>query len=162
MNGDEIDEGLVAAVLAVSRILVAVSAASIEASPVQVTLAQYRALVVLAGRTPIRMVDLARELHLSASSATRLVERLERKGLVSRTMSAESRRSIDLRLEPAGEGLVSQVMTERRRLVEALLADLPERRRASMKRAFEDLARLAGEPVADVPVSLLGRGPTPA
>lgn len=158
MDGDELDEGLVAAVLAVSRVLVAVSAASIEASPIDVTLIQFRALVVLATSSPIHMVDLARALELSASSTTRLVERLERKGLVSRSMSETSRRSIDLRLEPAGEDLVAQVMAERRRRLEDLLRELPERRRAAVKRAFGDLATLAGEPVDDLPGWLLGRG----
>ena len=58
----EAADGLMAALLAASRVLVAMSAASIEASPVDVTLNQYRALVVLASRSPIHMVDLAREL----------------------------------------------------------------------------------------------------
>lgn len=147
-----------ASLLAASRVLVAMSAASIEASPVEVTLNQYRALVVLATRSPIRMVDLARELHLSASSATRLVERLERKELVARSTSETSRRSIDLRLEPAGEQLVALVMAERRRQFAELLADVPERRRAGMRRAFEDLATRAGEPVDDVSPALLGFG----
>jgi len=146
-----------ASVLAVSRVLMAMSASSIEASPVEVTLNQYRALVVLTARSPIRMADLARELALSASSATRLVERLERKGLVTRVMSETSRRSVDLRLEPAGEQLVAWVMAERRRQFAALLAEVPDRRRDAMRRAFEDLAALAGEPVADVSAALQGR-----
>ena len=152
-------DGLMAALLAASRVLVAMSATSIEASSVDVTLNQYRALVVLASRSPIHMVDLARELSLSASSATRLVERLERKGLVVRARSEESRRSIDLRLEPAGEDLVARVMGERRRRFDELLAEDPERRRATMRRAFEELAHLAGEPVNDVSDALLGRVP---
>jgi DNA-binding MarR family transcriptional regulator len=157
---EDLEDGLMAAVLAVSRVLVATSASSIEASPVEITLNQYRALVVLATQSPIRMVDLARELHLSASSATRLVERLERKGLVARSMSETSRRAIDLRLEPAGEELVARVMAERRRLLSELLADVPGRRRDAMRRAFEDLAGVADEPVADVPPALLGRSGT--
>lgn len=146
-----------AALLAASRVLVAVSARSLESSPADVTLNQYRALVVLSTQSPIHMTDLAHELSLSPSSATRLVERLERKGLVARTMSETSRRCIDLWLEPAGVDLVGQVMAERRRIFEELLADVPERRLATMRRAFEDLARLAGEPVEAVSDALLGR-----
>ncbi|HWJ64316.1 MAG TPA: MarR family transcriptional regulator [Acidimicrobiales bacterium] len=145
------------ALLAASRVLVAMSASSIETSPVEVTLNQYRALVVLATSSPIRMSDLARELHLSASSATRLVERLEKKELVARAMSETSRRSIDLRLLPAGEELVALVMAERRRQFHDLLSGLPERRQAAMRRAFEELAQLAGEPVDEVSPALLGR-----
>jgi len=157
VDGDDLDEGLMAALLAASRVLVATSASSLEASPIEVTLTQYRALVVLAGTSPIRMAELAGELGLSPSSTTRLVERLERRELVRRSMSESSRRSIDLHLEPAGERLVAQVMAERRRRFEELLDGVPERRRSVMRRGFEDLARLAGEPVTDVPDALLGR-----
>jgi DNA-binding MarR family transcriptional regulator len=153
----DLDERLIAALLATTRVLVAMSASSIEGSPVEVTLNQYRALVVLAGRSPIHMAELAHELALSPSSATRLVERLERKGLVSRSMSTTSRRAIDLRLEPAGEQLVAQVMAERRRQLVAILDQVPARRRGALCRAFEELARVAGEPVHDVPALLLGR-----
>jgi DNA-binding MarR family transcriptional regulator len=158
---EDLDEGLVAALLAASRVLVAMSASSLDESTADVTLNQYRALVVLAGMSPIRMVDLSREMGLSPSSATRLVERLERKGLVRRAMNQESRRSIDLHLEPAGEALVTRVMAERRRRFEELLDGVPERRRSVMRRGFEDLASLAGEPV-DVSDALLGRGQSDA
>ena len=151
------DDQLMAAMLAASRVLVAMSASSIEASPVEVTLNQYRALVVLAGRSPIHMADLGRELSISPSSTTRLVDRLERKGLVSRSANEASRRSVDLRLEPAGEDLVASVMAERRRRFAEVLAGLPERRRNAMARAFGDLAALMGEPVDDVSAALLGR-----
>ena len=128
-----------------------------QESGADVTLNQYRALVVLASRSPIRMSDLADELSLAPSSATRLVERLERKGLVVRAMSETSRRAIDLRLEPAGEQLVARVMAERRRQFEDLLAGVSDRRKATMRRAFEDLARLSGEPVGEASPALLGR-----
>lgn len=146
-----------AAFLAASRVLVAASARSLDESETDVTLNQYRALVVLASRSPIRMTDLAAELCVSASSATRLVERLERKGLVARAASDTNRRSIDLRLEPAGEQLVAQVMAERRRQFAELVEGVSDRRRSVMRRAFEDLARLAGEQVSDVSPALLGR-----
>lgn len=146
-----------ASLLAASRVLVAMSAASIEASPVEVTLNQYRALVVLAGRSPMHMADLGRELAISPSSTTRLVDRLERKGLVSRAANEASRRSIDLRLEPAGEDLVATVMAERRRRFSEALAQLPDRRRQAMAKAFADLSMLMGEPVDAVPAALLGR-----
>jgi DNA-binding MarR family transcriptional regulator len=157
----EVDEQLMAALLAASRVLVAMAAGSIEASPVEVTLNQYRALVVLATRGPVQMAELGRELAISPSSATRLVERLERKDLVVRSVSETSRRSIDLTLQPRGEELVASVMAERRRQFDALLDAVPERRRRSMQRAFADLARLAGEPVEGVSPALLGRaGPS--
>lgn len=157
MEGAALDEHLMAAMLAASRVLVAMSASSIEASPVDVTLNQYRALVVLASGSPMKMTDLGRQLGISPSSTTRLVDRLERKGLVARAVNENSRRVIDVGLEPAGEELVAWVMAERRRRFATLIEDLPERRRSTMARAFTDLAGLLGEPVEDVPPALLGR-----
>ena len=62
-----------------SRVLVAIAARSLAAAG-EVTLPQYRALVVLASRGPQRAVDLAGVLGVNPSSATRLVDRLVRSG----------------------------------------------------------------------------------
>lgn len=152
----DVDEQLVAAVMAVSRALVAVTARTIIAGPYEVTLAQYRALVVLTEHQPRTMAEIAGALGLSPSSCTRLVERIERKGLVRRSPSPESRRQVDLHLEPEGEQLVASVMAERREAIEVLLAGLPESRVASVRRAFTDVAKLAGEPI-EVTGPLAGR-----
>lgn len=149
---------MLASLMAASRVLVAMAASSIEASPIDVTLIQYRALVVIATTSPINMTELGRQLGLSPSSTTRLVERLERKHLVARSAGVASRRTVELRLEPDGDALVATVMTERRRRLEELLAGVSARRQDTMRRAFEDLAQLAGEPVV-VPASVLGRSP---
>ena len=159
MDDPATDEHLMASMLAASRVLVAISASSIEASPVEVTLNQYRALVVLATGSPMQMADLGRELGISPSSTTRLVDRLERKGLVARAANETSRRSIDVGLAPAGEELVAWVMAERRRRFTEVLREVQDRRRSAMARAFSDLAHLLGEPVDDVPPALLGRAP---
>jgi DNA-binding MarR family transcriptional regulator len=46
---------------------------------------------------------------LSPTSVTRLVDRLERRGLVSRRRESDDRRYVEIRLEPAGERLLGQV-----------------------------------------------------
>jgi hypothetical protein len=56
------DPAAVDAVLTASRSLVAVATRSLGAAAEETTLAQYRALVVLASRGPRRMVDLAEAL----------------------------------------------------------------------------------------------------
>ena len=53
------DEAAVDAVLTASRTLVAVATQSLGAAAEDITIAQYRALVVLASRGPQRMADLA-------------------------------------------------------------------------------------------------------
>jgi hypothetical protein len=54
--------------LSMSRVLVAVSARSLVNLEVEVTLAQYRTLVLLVSRGPQRSVDVARELGIAPST----------------------------------------------------------------------------------------------
>ena len=61
----QVDEAAVDAVLTASRALVAVATMSLGAAAEDTTIAQYRALVVLASRGPQRMVDLAGALAVT-------------------------------------------------------------------------------------------------
>jgi DNA-binding MarR family transcriptional regulator len=56
---------------------------------------------------------LGQALGLSATSVTRLVDRLELRGLVKRRRSIDDRRCVEIRLEPAGERLVGEVKVMR-------------------------------------------------
>jgi DNA-binding MarR family transcriptional regulator len=69
-------EDVVDSVLTSSRTLVAVSEQSLGAVAEDTTLAQHRALVVLASRGPQRMVDLAAALHVTPSTAGPMCDRL--------------------------------------------------------------------------------------
>ena len=96
------------AVLLASRALVGVAARSLGAVEDEVTLPQFRALVVLAS-SERNLGDLAEALDVHPSSATRLCTRLEAKGLLTRRPSAQSRRELVVSLTPAGRGLVDAV-----------------------------------------------------
>src|SRR5579875_2119893 len=80
--------------LTASRALVAVAARSLALVEDQVTLPQYRALVILASREELRPVDLAGVLGVSPSTATRMCDRLVRKGLVDRLHRDTDRREV--------------------------------------------------------------------
>ena len=54
----------------------------------------------------LRMQQLARAAALSASAATRLVNRLEERGLLTRVLCADDRRGIYTELTPAGRDLL--------------------------------------------------------
>ena len=84
------DESVVDAVLTASRTLVAVVTSSLGAAAEDTTLAQYRALVVLASRGPQRVSDLARALDVTPSTAGRMCDRLVRKGLIRRHRTRSS------------------------------------------------------------------------
>ncbi len=71
------------------------------------SITQARLLGVLRDRTPT-MNELARLLGLDKSSASGLVDRAERRGLVVRIPSAEDKRAVLVSLTEHGRSLVSQ------------------------------------------------------
>lgn len=84
-SSDEPDfDDVTRAVLTASRLLVAVSARSLAAMEDNVTVPQFRMLVVLATRGATKLVVLADQLGVSPSTAMRMVDRLITAGLADR------------------------------------------------------------------------------
>jgi len=136
------------AVLTASRVLVAVAARSLVAAEEQVSLAQYRVLVVLASRGPNRLADLAEALGVSPSTATRVCDRLVAKRLIRRHRAHGDRREIRVGLTEDGRKLVGEVTQGRRREIHRLVAAIPASARAEVVSALRAVADAAGE-VAD-------------
>ncbi len=128
-----------------SRALVAVAVRSLGEVPGDVTLAQYRALVVLASRGKQRAAELAHELGVAPSSATRLCDRLSRKGLIERRTSPDSRREIEIEVTDVGRALVDQVTVVRRQEIALILGAIPKARWSPLIEALEEFADAAGE-----------------
>ena len=61
-----------------------------------------------------RMSDLSGDIHLSQSALSRAVARLERDGLVERSMCADDRRSVFVRLTPKGKRVHEQALPTHR------------------------------------------------
>jgi DNA-binding MarR family transcriptional regulator len=140
------DAQLVEAVLRASRVLVAVAARSLATVDSDVTLPQYRALVVLASRGPQRPSELADALAVHPSTITRLCDRLAAKRLVRRTVSAVSRREVSIELAPTGRQLVDAVTARRKEEIATVVANVPARERAATVRALHALGDAAAEP----------------
>ena len=139
-------EGALAeSILWASRALIAVAARSLAGVEEQVTLGQYRALVVLASRGPQRMADLAAALDLSPSAATRLSDRLVAKALVQREESPGDRREVVIRLQDAGRKLLDRVTARRKRDIQLIVDRLPAKDRSAVERGLRLLAGAAGE-----------------
>ncbi len=136
---------LVDSVLSASRALVAVAARSLAQVSDEVTLAQYRALVEVASRGPLRLVDLAQALRVDRSTATRMCDRLIRRGLVSRRRLTDDRRAVRISLTPAGRELVAEVTRHRRSELEQILARMPADDQAMVVKALRAFAAAAGE-----------------
>ena len=153
MADDELDEGAVDAVLTASRTLVAVATRSLGAAAEDTTIAQYRALVVLASRGPQRVGDLAAALDVTPSTACRMCDRLLRKGLIRRHRARGDRRAVQVSITGAGREVVDQATARRRALLAEILRKLPARRQAAVASALRDFAVAAGEiPDSEWPV----------
>ncbi|MFE5334997.1 MarR family winged helix-turn-helix transcriptional regulator [Isoptericola sp. NPDC056573] len=77
----------------------------------------------------MRMQQLARAAALSSSATTRLVTRLEDRGLLTRILCADDRRGIYTELTPAGRALLTKARPTHDRALEDALTraeDIPE------------------------------------
>ncbi|HJP80264.1 MAG TPA: MarR family transcriptional regulator [Pseudonocardiaceae bacterium] len=134
------------AVLTASRLLVAVSARSIAAVEESITLPQFRLLVVLSTRGAVKLMQVAEQLGVAPSTATRMVDRLVSTGLVDREINPNSRREVVLSLSPAGQAVVRQVTQRRRRDIARIVGRMPEPQRQGLVDALEAFTEAGGEP----------------
>ena len=88
---------------------------------------------------------LAEALAIHQSTATRLCDRLERKDLIARNPSRQSRREIILTIAPAGLKLLRTVTNRRRAEINAILGRLSRDQLRKLREAFELFGEAAGE-----------------
>jgi DNA-binding MarR family transcriptional regulator len=137
---DEVTEAIIQA----SRAVVAIAVRSLGEGTEDVTLPQYRTLVVLTyGKR--RLADLAEDLAVSPSTATRMCDRLVRKGLISRCRDEIDRREVNLDVTAAGRKIVTDVIERRRAEVRAVLGAIPVPARRSLVDSLYVLAAAAGQ-----------------
>jgi DNA-binding MarR family transcriptional regulator len=86
---------------------------------------QTRLLGVLRDREPA-MNALGRHLGLDKSSISGLVDRAQRRGLVTRSVSATDRRAVQVSITDAGRELAEQVAAAFTGRIEAFTAGLPD------------------------------------
>jgi DNA-binding MarR family transcriptional regulator len=144
-ENDPAGADIVDAVLTASRTLVAVTEQSLGAAADETTIAQYRALVVLASRGPQRMVDLAVALSVTPPTAGRMCDRLLRKGLIRRHRARADRREVLVSVTAAGKQVVDQATGRRRALLAEILGRLPAEQQTAVAVALQAFAAAAGE-----------------
>ncbi|GAA0913597.1 hypothetical protein GCM10009557_87270 [Virgisporangium ochraceum] len=135
----------VEALLAASRALVGIAARSVADVDPDVTLPQYRALVVLASRGPQKVADIAAELGVAPSTGTRMCDRLIRKDLIRRHRVETDRRVVRLVLTTDGRRLVDRVMRRRRAALSAVVAATAEVWHPAVAPALRAFAEAAGD-----------------
>ena len=139
-------DDVVDAVLRASRVLVQVAARSLARVEGNVTIPQYRALVVLASRGPQSAGALADALGVHISTLTRLCDRLVAKGLITRVDEPGNRRRVTLALTPRGRGLVRSVTNRRRKEIARIVARVPRHQRTALVDALHAFGEAADEP----------------
>ncbi|CAM3314919.1 MULTISPECIES: MarR family winged helix-turn-helix transcriptional regulator [Williamsia] len=137
------------AVLTASRLLVSIAARSIAEVEQQVTLPQFRVLVVLENRGTVTLNSLAQALSVEKSTMGRMVDRLVTSGLVSRTESPTSRRERNIALTDHGQKLVKTVSRRRHKEIERVVAQMAPDQRVGLVAALTAFTDAGGEPAID-------------
>ena len=96
----------------------------------------------LRGNEPLRVSELARYMALDASTVSRHVMQLVRRGYLTRTGDPDDRRACRLRLTDRGHALLDEAMAARVAIVNDAIADWPEQDRDTLTAL---LARLAAD-----------------
>jgi DNA-binding MarR family transcriptional regulator len=143
--GPESPDSVIDAVLSASRVLVAVAARSLSDIAEEVTLTQYRTLVVLASRGPQNLVGLAEAVGVTPATATRMCDRLVKKKLIVRQSEQDDRRQVRLALTKKGLKLVGAVTDRRRREIEVILSAIDPEEQNVLVQALNQFAAAAGE-----------------
>jgi MarR family transcriptional regulator, organic hydroperoxide resistance regulator len=110
----------------------------------QLSIAMWRVLAVLADDDGQRQIDVAASTSIDVSTLSRVVTRMVKMGLVSRTRSATSNREVTVRLTPKGAAILARIIPhaielERRAISGVPAEDLNVIRR-SLRRMYQNLA----------------------
>ncbi len=108
-----------------SRALVALAVSSLAELDDRISLTHFRALLVLTDVGTMNAAELANQLGTSASSVTRLCDRLVADRLMRRTENPDNRREVLLTATPSGGRLVERVLARRRLGVQRVLDTCP-------------------------------------
>lgn len=86
-----------------------------------ITVSDFEVLQQLEGADgPVRMHELAEQVHLTQSALSRLITRLEKAGLVSRGVCEDDRRAAWTQITPAGEQCYSAARPTHRAILREL------------------------------------------
>jgi DNA-binding MarR family transcriptional regulator len=112
--------------LEATRAMVAIATRALAAQEDQVTIVQFRALVVLASNEPCNLSTLSDALDVHASTATRMCDRLVARNYVERVRSRDSRREVQLTLTDDGRRIVDSETKRRREQIARIVAAIDE------------------------------------
>lgn len=134
------------ATLQASRALLGVVARSVADALDEVSLPQFRVLVLLSQHGPLRLGVIAQHLEIHPSTFSRNSDRMVASGWVARIEDPQRRGSVQIELTDAGRGLVDAVSESRYAAIATILGRVPVGERQAVLDAFDTFACAAGEP----------------
>jgi DNA-binding MarR family transcriptional regulator len=137
---NDVDAALLAA-----DVMMGVAARSVLEVEDIVTSPQLRVLVTIATRGPQNLGEIAAELGVHPSNATRTCEKLVQGDLIARAEDPADRRFVRLTLTQPGIALVNRVVDHRRAALANVLTAMKSEDRAAATAGFRAFARAAGE-----------------
>jgi DNA-binding MarR family transcriptional regulator len=131
----------------------------------QITSPQLMCLMAVVEKGPTTAVEIARRIHLSASTLVGILDRLEAKGLVDRERNADDRREIAVTPTTAGRDLVSKTPFPLQYSLAKALKQLSADEREQVAGCMERLVELMGAGDIDdgpmLEIVALGEGHSP-
>lgn len=106
-----------------------------------ISVPQWVVLRLLYNREGASLRELAQAVDTDKGAMSRMIERLVRKHLLTRADAANDRRTLELRLTPAGRRLVPLLAREADRNDQAFFKPLPPQQRREMLRSIQHLLR---------------------
>ena len=114
----------------------------------RLSIAMWRILAVLANDDGQRQIDLAARTSIDVSTLSRVVTRLVRMGLVTRTRSATNNREVIVRVSPKGAAMLARVIPHAIALERIAIDGVPAKDlavvRRSLRRMYQNLAASGG------------------
>lgn len=104
-----------------------------------ITPPQHDALLVLREFGELTMGELCQKMYLACSTATDLIDRMERNGLIERVRDTTDRRVIRLKVLPKGASVVDEVLEARRTYLAAIMTEVDGPDKERLIQALEQL-----------------------
>jgi DNA-binding MarR family transcriptional regulator len=108
-------------------------------SQFEITPPQLDALLVLREYGELTMGELCQKMYLACSTATDLIDRMERNGLIERVRDTADRRVIRLKVLSKGTKVIDDVLDARRNYLATILAEIDLADKERLIHALEQL-----------------------
>nr|WP_254069636.1 MarR family transcriptional regulator [Herbiconiux sp. VKM Ac-2851] len=112
----------------------------------EVTITQFRILVVLTSTESLRIGALAERMSANVSTFSRTIDRMVTHGWVDRATSADSRREVLVSITATGRAIVDDVTARRRSELADILDRMPLAEQKALSAVLTSFAVAAGEP----------------